>query len=104
MHSRVACLFLSLLLLPFQSPRDTIRQHYEAAETHHRSGNLIAAEGEYVAILTEAYQRLGTIYTAQANYQEAVSALETAAAYRSDSPQLLVDLAIAYFYVGQYHR
>ena len=101
MHSRAICLFLSFLLLPFQSPRDSIRQHYEAAEAFHRSGNFVAAEAEYDAILTEAYQKLGTIYTAQAKYQDAVSALETASAYGSDSPQLLVDLAIAYFYIGQ---
>src|SRR5213080_3165109 len=104
MHLRLTCLLLSFLLLPFQSSRDSIRQHYEAAEAHHRAGNLAAAEGEYVAILMEAYHRLGTIYTAQANYQEAAGALETAAAYRSDSPQVLVDLAIAYFYIGQYPK
>jgi tetratricopeptide (TPR) repeat protein len=104
MHSRLTCLLLSFLLLPFQSPRDSIRQHYEAAEAHHRAGNLVAAEGEYVAILTEGYHRLGTLYTAQENYQQAVGALETAAAYRSDSPQILVDLAIAYFYIGQYPK
>jgi tetratricopeptide (TPR) repeat protein len=104
MHLRLACLFLSLLLLPFQSPRDSIRQYYEAAEAHHRAGNLVAAEADYVAILVEGYQRLGAIYTAQANYQGAVAALETAATYRSDSPQVLVELAIAYFYVGQYQK
>src|SRR5882724_6135144 len=104
MHLRVACLFLSFLLLLFQSPLDSIRQHYEAAEALSRAGNFVAAEAEYVAILTEAYHRVGMIYTAQANYQDAVSALETAAAYRSDSSQLLVDLAIAYFYVGQYQK
>src|ERR1051325_6026262 len=57
MHSRVSCLLLSLLLLPFQLPRDSIRQHYEAAEARHRAGDLVAAEAEYVAILVEGYQR-----------------------------------------------
>src|ERR1041385_2700634 len=104
MHSRVSCLLLSLLLLPFQIPRDSIRQHYEAAEAQHRAGNLVAAEAEYVAILVEGYQRLGAIYTAQANYQGALAALETAVTYRSDSPEVLVELAIAYFYVGQYQK
>jgi tetratricopeptide (TPR) repeat protein len=104
MHSRVACLLLSFLLLTFQSPRDSIRQHYEAAEAYQRAGNLAAAEREYVAILSEAYHRLGTIYTAQENYKEAVAVLETAAGYRSDSPEVLVDLAIAYFYIGQYQK
>ena len=104
MHSRVACLFLSLLLLPFQSPRDSIRQHYEAAEAYQRAGNLIAAEGEYVAILTGAYHGLGTIYIAQENYKEAVGSLEMAAVCRPDSTEVLVDLSISYFYIGQYPK
>jgi len=104
MHSRVACLLLSFVLLTFQSPRDSIRQHYEAAEAHQRAGNSVAAEREYLAILAEAYHRLGTIYTAEENYNEAVAVLETAAGYRSDSPEVLVDLAIAYFYIGQYQK
>lgn len=104
MHSQVACLFLALLLLPVQSPRDSIRRHYEAADADQRAGNLVAAEAEYVAILTEAYHRLGTIYTAQTNYQEAVGALETAATYRADSLPVLIDLGVAYFYLGQYKK
>src|SRR6266850_5353392 len=104
MHSRVACLFLSFLLLPFQSPRDSIRQHYEAAEAYQRAGNLIAAEGEYLAILTGAYHKLGTIYIAQENYKEAVGSLEMATAYRPDSPEVLVDLSVSYFYIGQYPK
>jgi len=102
MHSSAACLLLSFLLLTFQSPRDSIRKHYEAADAQQRAGNLAAAEREYVAILSEAYHRLGAIYTAQERYPEAVGTLETAAAYRSDSPEVLIDLAIAYFYIGQY--
>jgi tetratricopeptide (TPR) repeat protein len=97
--------FLPLLLL-FVSPQssDLFRKHYEAAEAHHRAGNLAAAEAEYREILAEAYHKLGKVRTAQINHQGAVIALETAAAYRPETPEVLVDLAIAYFYTEQYRK
>jgi tetratricopeptide (TPR) repeat protein len=108
MSLRSAILPLLLLLVPFQSfaqsSAASFREHYEAAEAHRRAGNLAAAEVEFAAILAEACHKLGKIYTAQANYQGAVTALESAAAHRPDSPDVLVDLAIAYFHVDQYEK
>ncbi|HYG11698.1 MAG TPA: tetratricopeptide repeat protein, partial [Pyrinomonadaceae bacterium] len=105
MYFRSASLPLLLILLThFQVPGDSFRQHYEAAEAHRRAGNLAAAEAEYAAILTRAYPALGKIYTAQANYEAAVAALEAAALRRPDAPEVLVELAIAYFYAGQYRK
>jgi len=97
-------IFLSalLLLIPFQTPGDSFRKHYEVAEAYRRAGNLTAAEAEYIAILKVAYPALGRSYTAQSNYGGAVAALEAAAADGTDSPQSLVELAIAYFNAGQY--
>ncbi|HEX8422569.1 MAG TPA: tetratricopeptide repeat protein, partial [Pyrinomonadaceae bacterium] len=101
--------FLPLLLLlaqltHFQVAGDTFRKHYEAAEAARRAGKLDAAEAEYTAILAGAYPALGRVYTAQGNYQGAVTALESAAARRPDSPEVLVSLSIAYFYTGQYKQ
>src|SRR4028118_2118194 len=105
MYLRSASLPLLLILLThFQVPGDSFRQHYEAAEAHRRAGNLAAAEAEYAAILTRAYPALRKIYTAQGNYAASVAALEAAAARRPDSPEVLVELAIAYFYAGQYKK
>jgi tetratricopeptide (TPR) repeat protein len=95
---------LLLLLLVFQSPQDTIRQHYEAAEGYRRAGNPAAAETEYTAILVDGYDRLGKIYTAQRRHKEAITALAAAALYRPDSPQVLLDLAIAYFDAEQFEK
>src|SRR6185503_11734766 len=99
-------IFLSalLLLIPFQTPGDSLRKHYEVAEAYRRAGNLTAAEAEYIAILKVAYPALGRSYTAQSNYGGAVAALEAAAADGTDSPQSLVELAIAYFNAGQYEK
>lgn len=98
-------LFPLLLLLVFpQSSRDSIRKHYETAEAHHRAGNFAGAEAEFGAILSEAYQKLGKIYFAQANYQGEASALEGAATYQPDSADVLVGLAIAYFHSEQYQK
>ena len=104
MRFRSSLLPLLLLLAPFQSPPDSIRQHYEAAEARRRAGDLAAAEQEYAAILAEAYAKLGKIYAAQGRYSEAVPALEAAARYRPGDVDVLVDLAIAYFDADQFKR
>jgi pentatricopeptide repeat protein len=95
---------LLLLLVVFQSPQDSIRQHYQAAEAHRLAGNLAGAEFEFTAILAEAYGRLGKIYSAQKQYQEAIKVLESAAVSDPDSQVVLLDLAIAYFDAGQYRK
>jgi tetratricopeptide (TPR) repeat protein len=105
MYLRSTFLPLLLLLAAFQqSPQDSLRQHYEAAEAHRRAGNLPAAEAEYKTILAEGYGKLGKIYSAQKLYQEAVTTLESAALYGPDDQELLVALAIAYFDAGQYKK
>ena len=95
-------LFL-LFLFACQSPEDTIRQHYEAAEAQRLAGNLLAAESEYKAILQEGYQRLGEVFLAEEDYRRALTALEPAAEYRPTSP-VLINLAIAYFGTAQYQK
>ena len=102
MASSLICLLL--LVLTLQSPRDTIRQHYEAAEARRRAGNLAAAETEYAAILAEGYAKLGRVYSAQREYKGAITALEAAAAYGPDAEDVLVDLAIAYFNSEQFDK
>ncbi len=97
----ISCL---LLLLVYQSPQDKIRQHYQSAEAARLAGNLDAAESEYASILGEGYQRLGRVYSARSDYKLAVAVLEAAQGYRSDSPELLVDLAIAHFGAQQYEK
>src|SRR5690349_2525282 len=97
------CLCVCLLLVP-QGPAKTIRQHYEAAEAKRAAGDLSAAEAEYGAILGEAYDHLGSIYSAEKRYPQAIKTLELAIHYQQDSPELLVRLAIAYFEAGQYER
>jgi tetratricopeptide (TPR) repeat protein len=104
MYLRSTFLHLLLLLAVFQTPQDSFRQHYEAAEAHRRAGNFSAAEAEYKIILGEGYGKLGKIYSAQKVYQEAVTAFEDAALYRPDDQALLIDLAIAYFDAGQYKK
>jgi tetratricopeptide (TPR) repeat protein len=94
---------LSLLLL-FQSPQDSLRQHYEAAEARRQAGDLAGAESEYTIVLAEAYERLGKIYGKQKEYKDSVSALERAAAYEPSSEDILVALAIAYFQNQQYQK
>src|SRR3989442_8178774 len=102
-HLRLAVVPLLFLLLPFQSPPDLIRQHYDAAEAHRRAGNLTAAEAEYSAILSESYARLGKIYLAQKDYRKAITALEAARSKRK-SESALIDLAIAYFNANQFEK
>src|SRR4051794_16183863 len=97
MYLRSTYLPLLLLLAVFQSPQDSLRQHYEAAESYRRAGNLSAAETEFKAVLAEGYGKLGKIYAAQKAYKEAATAFESAALYRPDDQEVLIDLAIAYF-------
>ena len=93
---------LSIFLFPPQA--DLFRKHYEAANAYHRAGNYAAAEAEFKVILSEAYERLGKVYSAQNNYQASVSAFESARAMRPDATDGLVELAIAYFHAGQYAK
>jgi tetratricopeptide (TPR) repeat protein len=98
----------SLFALVYQSPQgtaqDTIRRHYESAEAARLAGHLDVAESEYVAILGEGYERLGRIYSARSDYQLAVTVLEIAQRYRPDSPEVQLDLAIAYFDAQEYEK
>lgn len=91
-------------LLIYQSPQDTIRRHYQAAEAARQAGNLEAAESEYAAILGEGYQRLGKIYSARSDFGRALTVFESAQKYRPNSAEVLVDLAIAYFGAQQYEK
>ena len=93
-----------LLLLVWQSSQDTIRHHYEAAEAARVAGNLTAAENEYTAILTEGYARLGELLLAQEQPRDAATALESGNEYSPNSPNLLINLAIAYFDLGKYDK
>jgi tetratricopeptide (TPR) repeat protein len=95
---------LLFFLAVWQSPQDTIRQHYESAEAQRLAGNLSAAEAEYTAILAEGYQRLGEVYLAEEDYKSAITVLEPAAAYSLKSPSALINLAIAYFGAAQYDK
>jgi len=104
MYLRATLLLLAFLPHTLQSPQDSIRQHYEAAEAHRQAGNLAAAEVEYTSILTEGYGQLGKIYLAQKEYGRAATALEGATLYVPDSEAVLIDLAIAYFDAEQYDK
>jgi len=104
MRLRTPIIFCLLFALGYQSPEDTIRQHYKLAEAARQAGNLDAAESEYGAILGEGYQRLGRIYTARSDYLLGIPVLEAAQKYGPNSPEVLVDLAIAYFGAQQYER
>lgn len=104
MSSGSAFLLLLFLLLPFQTPRDSIQLHYEKAETLRRNGNLSAAEAEYTAILGEAYYKLGRVRLTQSNYSGSVDALEAAAGYGAQFDEVSIELAIAYFQTEQYDK
>jgi tetratricopeptide (TPR) repeat protein len=95
---------LLALLLPFQTPRDSIRIHYEKAEASRGRGDLAGAENEYKAILGEAYIKLGKVSAALPNYPESVSALEAGVTYQPESDEALIDLAIAYFHVQTFDK
>jgi len=98
--------FFPLLLLLFvpQSPQDALRQHSDAAEAQRRAGNFVVAEKEYTAVLTEGYGKLGKVYAAEKNYQQAITTLESALRYQPDSQEVLIDLAIARFDSEQYEK
>ena len=104
MRLRSTIIFGLLFLLVYQSPQDAIRHHYELAEAARAAGNLDVAESEYAAILGEGYERLGKIYSARSEYQLALTVLEAAQKYRPNSPDVLVDLAIAHFSARQYEQ
>ncbi len=104
MQLRLTIISCVLFIAVNQAPQDAIRQHYQAAEAARNAGNLEAAEAEYSAILAEGYQRLGKIYSTQFDHLQAIRAMQTAAKYRPDSPQALLDLAIAYFGARQYEK
>lgn len=95
---------LLVLLLVFQSPQDALRQHSEAAEAQRRAGNFVEAEKEYRAVLSAGYGQLGKVYSAEKNYQQAISALESARFYGPYSEEVLIALAIADFDAEQYER
>ena len=84
--------------------QETVRKHYETAEAQRVAGNLAAAEAEYTEILGEGYERLGEIYLALEDHRRAITVLEAAAAYRPNSPAVLIDLAIAYYGAQQYAK
>ena len=84
MYLRVV--LLVLLWVPFQSPQEQFRQRFEAAEAQRVAGNIDKAENEYVAILADAYQKLGRTYSAQGDHRAAVTVLEEAVRRRPNSP------------------
>src|SRR6185503_6040257 len=104
MYFRSTLVALLLFLIPFQSANDSFQKNFEAAEVYRRAGNLTAAETQFREILAEAYYRLGKVHLAQANYAKAVAALESAATSRPPSADVLVDLAVAFFYLEQYQK
>ncbi|HEX8723326.1 MAG TPA: tetratricopeptide repeat protein [Pyrinomonadaceae bacterium] len=106
MYSLAALLLLLLLLplFPAQSPGDSFRRHYEAAEAHRRAGRPAEAEAEFAAILAEGYRELCKVYSAQADYKAEVGACEEAAVRAPDSADALVALSVAYFRAGQYRK
>src|SRR6266550_607395 len=104
MYLRSTFLPLLLLLIVFQTPQDSLRQHYEAAEAQRKIGNLAGAETEYTALLAEEFGTLGKVYLAQKQYAAAVTALESALSYNPRSQEVLIDLAIAYFDSEQFHK
>ena len=104
MYLRFASISLLLSLFFFQSQGDLFRKHYEAANAAHRAGNYAAAEAEFKAILAEAYERLGKIYSAQGKYQAAIEAFESGNTTQPGSTDALIDLAIAYFHVNQFSQ
>jgi tetratricopeptide (TPR) repeat protein len=101
---RLASLSFLLSVFFFPPQADLFRKHYDAANAYHRAGNYAAAEAEFKVILGEAYERLGKIYSAQGNYQPAISAFESARATWPNPTEGLVDLSIAYFHAGQYTK
>src|SRR5215467_1420210 len=100
----LASCFLPIILLLAPLQQDGLQQRFQAAEANRRAGKLAAAEAEYVAILFEAYRKLGRIYSAEKDYKQATAALESAVQYKADSEEALLDLAISYFNAEQYDK
>ena len=102
----VGPIFLSLLLLSrvFQSPQDSLQQHYEAAQAQARAGKLAEAETEYTAILAEGYHAVGRIYLAQKKHKQAIAAVEASSLYQPPSEEVLLDLAIGYYKAGLFDK
>ncbi len=103
-HFSLSVIPLLLLTFVFQSPQDSVQKHLQAAETQRRAGDSAGAEKEYKSVLAEGYGKLGKIYAAEKKYPQAISALESARLYGTDSAELLIDLAIAYFDGEQYEK
>ena len=99
-----ACFLFLSLLLPVQTPRDSIRLRHEKAEALRRSGDYPGAEAQYVALLGEAYQNLSRLRLAQTNYVAAINALEAAVLYKGDSDEPLIALGVAYFQAGHFDK
>src|SRR5690349_13684069 len=104
MQLRSTCLPLLFLLALLQSPQESLRQHYQAADGFARAGNAAAADKEYRAFLAISYNQLGKNYLAQQAYASAITALEAAARYDDSAPDTLVTLAIAYFDAEQFKQ
>ena len=104
MYLRLASISLLLSLFFFQSQGDLFRKHYEAANAAHRAGNVAGAEAEYNAIVAEAYEQVGKIYSAQGKYSNSIEAFESANAIRRSPTSVLIDWSIAYFHVGPYTK
>jgi tetratricopeptide (TPR) repeat protein len=102
MRLRCSIIVLSFLFVGWQSPRDTIRRHYEAAEAERIAGNPAAAEREYTAILAEGYARMGEVSLGLDEPGRAIPALEAAREYGPTATTPLVNLAIAYFDAERY--
>ena len=84
-YSGFSFLSFLLLLVVFQSPQETIRKHYEAAERYRTAGNLSGAEAEFAEILAEGYFKLGKIHSTQGQYKEAIEMFDAALSYQPDS-------------------
>src|SRR4051794_34684405 len=93
-------LFLSSFV---QDSTTSIQQRLKLADQHRKIGKVTEAEAEYKRALFEAYAVLGKVLNAEGEYERAIRALERAAP-DSKSEKGLVDLAIAYFYAGQYEK
>jgi len=93
-----------LLFFVWQSPQqDTLRQHYEAAETRRLEGKLDARKLN-IRNSGRGYGRLGKSTPPQGKFKEAISALEDTVLYRPNSQEPQIELAIAYFGAEQYQK
>lgn len=100
----LSTLLAVLLPLQSQSPVDSFRRHYQAAEAARAANDAAGAEREYGAIVAEASHEIGKVLTAERRYPEAVAALEAASALAPDDDATTVDLAIARFHVDKYRE